>query len=201
MKFIPYLFCLLLLFSCASHREEGHPSGLEITEVQPNKETYIMKQNMLHLAQVYDLSPFLFTKKIQIQSQVIPHSHPVLTLNTRHADEPKKILSLLLHEELHWWAIKKKPAVELAILELKKIYPKAPVTRGSGPDSTHLHLIVCYLELKALGHYLGAKEARLVVTDIMKRDKIYPWVYYQILNKDFAIKKIVEKHQLLPPPL
>jgi hypothetical protein len=34
-------------------------------------------------AKKYDLNPYIFTTKIAIQSMVIPHSHPVLTLNTR----------------------------------------------------------------------------------------------------------------------
>ena len=202
MKLWPLvLMTSFLLGSCASKVQETTPLGLEIVEVTPNKWTAITKQNMLHLAQVYDLRPFLYTKKILIQSQVIPHSHPVLTINTRHAEDPKKILSVWLHEELHWWALQNSKNISLAIKELEKIYPKAPVTKSSGSNSTFLHLIICHLELKALGFYLGDIEARQVITDIMKKDKIYPWIYYQILYKDHAIKRLVKKYNLIPPPL
>lgn len=195
------LFTSFLLGSCATKEPELTPLGLEVVEITPNKWTAITKQNMLHLAQVYDLRPFLYTKKIHIQSQVIPHSHPVLTINTRNAENPKKILSVWLHEELHWWALQNSKNFSLAIRELKKIYPHAPVTKSSGANSTFLHLIICHLELKALGFYLGDKEAREVITDIMKKDKIYPWIYYQILYKDHAIKSLAKKYKLIPPPL
>lgn len=195
------LISYVLLWGCATKGPEQAPLDLEIVEITPNKWTAITKQNMLHLAQVYDLKPFLFTKKINIQSQVIPHSHPVLTINTRNAENPKKILSVWLHEELHWWSVQKSKSFSLAIKELEKIYPQAPVTKSFGLNSTFLHLVICHLELKALGFYLGDKEARDVITDIMKSDKIYPWIYYQVLYKDHAIKRLVKKYKLLPPPL
>jgi len=195
------IFAMLVLWGCATKVVEEHPSGLSIVEIKPNKWTAIMKQNMLHLAQVYDLRPFLFTKKIHVESMVIPHSHPILTLNTRSAEKPKKILSVWLHEELHWWMDKNPKQTALAIKELKKIYPNAPKGMGATPDSTFLHLIVCYLEMKAVALYLGDKEARSIIEEIMKKDKLYPWIYYQVLYKDFAIKKIIKKYQLAPAPL
>lgn len=201
MKILFLLTILITLNGCASKKIEEHPSGLDVMEVTPNRWTHLTKQNLLHLAQVYDLSPFLYTKKVQIQPQVKSHSHPVLTLNTRHAENPKKILSTFLHEELHWWLLSKKNATTLAMKELKKVYPEAPLHQGATKDSTWLHLIVCYLELKALSFYIGEKEARGVIYSLMKKDQIYPWVYFQVLNKDFAIKSIVAKNKLLPPPL
>jgi hypothetical protein len=195
------LILTLLIWGCASKVEDEHPSGLNITEVKPNKWTYLMKQNMLHLAQVYDLSPFLYTKKINVESKVIPHSHPVLTLNTRHAENPKKILAMWMHEELHWWMDKNPKATASAVKELKKIYPDAPKGMGATADSTFLHLLVCYLEMRTLALYVGEKESKVIIEDIMRKDKIYPWVYYQVLYKNFAIKKILKKHKLVPVPL
>lgn len=198
-----FLFFSLTIFflSCATKVPEPLPQGLNIVELTPNKWTSITKQNIIHLVQVYDLTPFLFTKTIHIQSQVVPHSHPILTLNSRNAENPKKILSTWLHEELHWWTSNNNKNVELAIEEFKKVYPSAPVTSSLGLDSTYLHLIICHLELKALAYYLGEEEARTIISDIMKKDKIYPWIYFQVLNKDFIIKKIVKKYKLYPPPL
>jgi hypothetical protein len=205
MKFSVITFLLISFFTgCASEKESGiHPSGLEITEVKPDKWTALTKQNLLHLAQVYDLSPFLFTKDIIIKSDIAPEpvSDPNLTLNTKNSEDPKKILSRLLHGELHWWLLRDKQATSLAMLELKKIYPDAPQTNEYGKDTTYLHLIVCYLELRALEFYVGVKESKQIISALMKQDKLYPWIYYQVLNKDFAIKKIVKKHKLLPPPL
>lgn len=160
--------------------------------------TALTKQNLLQLAQVYDLSPFYFTKKIQIQAKVIPHSHPILVLNTKNAEYPKKLLSTFLHEEIHWWLTDNKSRSLNAIKELKKIYPKVPVAKGHTAHSTYLHLIVCYIELKSLSNYIGKSEGRRIITELMKKDKSYPWIYYQVLNKDFAIKRIVEKYKLMP---
>lgn len=196
-----FILIMFVLCGCASKVVEEHPSGLNIVEVKPNKWTLIMKQNMLHLAQVYDLRPFLFTKKIHVESMVIPHSHPILTLNTRSAEKPKKILSVWMHEELHWWMDKNSKATAAAINELKKIYPNAPKGMGQYENSTLLHLMVCFLEMKTLAFYVGDKEARSIIEEIMRKDKLYPWIYYQVLNKDFAIKKVLKKHKLVPPPL
>lgn len=202
MRILPlFLFMLFFVFGCSSANPDQSLSELKITEINPNKWTALTKQNLHHLVQVYDLTPLLFTRNIQIQSQVIPTSHPVLTLNTRNAEHPKKLLSSFLHEQFHWWGGMNQENFKLAVKELKKIYPTAPATKGSGPDSTFVHLIICYLERQALAFYLGDKEAKEIITAIMKKDKIYPWIYYQVLNKDFAIKKVVQKYKLLPPPL
>lgn len=202
MKWIFGYLLFLTLASCSTTETvKDHTADLVIKEVTPNKYSAIMKQNMLHLAQVYDLSPFLYTKVIHIESMVVPHSHPVLTLNTRNAENPKKILATWLHEEFHWWLALRPKGTSLAVAELKKIYPNAPSTQGLNPDSTYLHLIICYLEKKVLSFYLGEKEAVSIITEFMKKDKIYPWVYYQVLNKDFAIKQIISKYKLLPQPL
>lgn len=195
------LSVLLLVFSCASREEAPHPSGLIITEVDANKWTALTKQNLLQLVQVYDLSPFLFTKNIKIESKVIPHSHPVLTLNSRNAEDPKKLLSVFLHEQLHWWTSMNQAQTDLAITDLKTIFPKAPITKTMGPNSTYIHLIVCYLELRAVSFYLGKEEGRNVISSFMKKDKIYPWIYSQVLTKESAIQKIIKKHRLLPPTL
>lgn len=195
-----FLIVLLILFwGCSTPQPESHPSGLMITEINPDKATALTKQNLLQLSQVYDLSPFYFTKKIHIQSKVVSHSHPVLVLNTKNAEFPKKLLSAFIHEEIHWWLTENKNRSTPAIKDLQKIYPKVPVTKGQNARSTYLHLIVCYIELKALSSYLGKEEGRKIITSIMKKDKFYPWVYYQVLYKDFAINKIVAKYKLVPP--
>ncbi|MFP5386590.1 MAG: hypothetical protein ACLGHN_10955 [Bacteriovoracia bacterium] len=195
------LLSVLLLSSCASLKPEEERPKLEVTEVNPNKWTAITKQNLLHLSQVYDLDPFLFTRKINIESRVIPHSHPVLTLNTRNAEQPKKILATFLHEEMHWWLVTKKENVDAAIRDLKKIFPKVPAENKRGTYSTYLHLIVNYLELLALEHYLGPKEARAIIRDTMVKGKIYPWGYSKVLNNTKTLKRILKKHQLFPHPL
>lgn len=194
-------FTLLFIFSCSTKQPVAHPSGLDVIEINPNKFTALTKQNLLQLTQVYDLTPFLYTKKVHIQSKVIPHSHPVLTLNTRYAEYPNRILSTFLHEELHWFMNAREKALKLAIKDLKKAYPKAPITKSLGAHSTYLHLIVCELELRALSKYIGKKEARGIIEHIMNKDKIYPWIYRQVLYRNAPIKKIIKKYKLAPAEL
>lgn len=192
---------ILFITGCASHQVEPHSSGLVVTEINPNKQTALVKQNLLHLAQVYELSPFIYTKYVRIEPNAVLQSHPVITLNTKNSEHPNKILANFLHEELHWWAAKNQANINTAVAELKKIYPKVPVTKNLHPNTTYLHLIVCHLELKALSLYLGKHEARKTISSLMKKDKLYSWEYYQVLNKDYAIQRIVRKHKLIPPIL
>ena len=45
------------------------------------------KQQLARLLQSWPLDPWIFTHEVLIQSRVIPHSHPVLTLNTRSIND------------------------------------------------------------------------------------------------------------------
>jgi len=157
---------------------------------------------MLGLVSEYNLEPYLYTKKINIQSRVISHSHPVLTLNTRNAEFPQKILSTWLHEELHWWAEMNRESVEKAIFDLRILYPVLPQVGGARNDySTYLHLVVCFLEYKAVSLYLGEIKAREILLEFVTVDKIYPWIYTQILNRTQEIENVVKSRKLLPEGL
>lgn len=63
------------------------------------------KNQLLKLMSAYDLSKWLFTKTVIIESgyTIVPHSYPVLTLNTRHLRNNDLLLSTFIHEELHWY--------------------------------------------------------------------------------------------------
>ena len=49
----------------------------------------------------YDLSPWLFTQAVVIDEDAVPHSHPVLTLHTRHLKDDLLLLSTFIHEQSH----------------------------------------------------------------------------------------------------
>ncbi len=198
----PLFFILISFLGCTSPVEEKrvYEDVIEITEINPNRLTALTKQNLFHLAKVYDLKPFLFTKQIHIQSYVVPHSHPILTINTRHADRPQHLLSTWLHEEFHWWAGMNQKSTDRAISQLKKIYPNVP-GEVSTSRSIYLHLIICYLEYRALVHYLGEKESQVIVRELIEKDKLYPWVYQQILMKENDIGKVIVANKLIPLPL
>lgn len=194
---------VLLLWSCSQPqvRVNSGPE-IQITEISPNKWTALTRQNIEHLIQIYHLAPLFFTKDIHIQSRVIPHSHPQLTLNTRYAEEPKKLLAVLIHEQFHWWAVSKKEAFEKAIIDVKKLFPVLP-KEGLAKDaeSTYLHLIICYLEYEGLIYYLGKKDANAILKDFIQKEKIYPWIFTQVYLKNKEIGQIVTKFDLRPDPL
>lgn len=152
------------------------------------------QQNLRQLEQVYDLKPFIFTRTINIDGQDTNHSHPVLTLNTRHAEAPTQLLASWLHEEFHWWSESNAAKLAPAFLELKKIYPTTN-------QMTQAHLFICYLEYRALDYYLGKKEAKKTILDKIKKDKSLAWSYGQALTRERNIKKILDQYQLLPSPL
>jgi hypothetical protein len=203
MKLFSLILIILSFFGCATQAppKRVYEEVIEITEINPNRLTALTKQNLFHLAKVYDLKPFLYTKKIHIQSFVVPHSHPVLTLNTRNAEKPQQLLSSWLHEEFHWWTSSKSADTLLAIADLKKTWPKVEAGAAADIQSTYLHLIVCYLEYRSLVHFLGEGPAKDLIGSLAAKDKIYPWIYMQVLQKENVISAIVKKHNLLPPPL
>ena len=61
------------------------------------------RDQLLLLLDRYELHRWQFTSRVRIEQGAIPHSHPVLTLNTRYPDDDLLALSTYLHEQLHWF--------------------------------------------------------------------------------------------------
>lgn len=145
-------------------------------------------------AKQYDLSPYIFTSHIKIQSKVIPHSHPVLTLNTRQISEPDRYLALLLHEQIHWFFAPdaKDTQVKEFFSKVRRKYPKVPSREDGGAsdvESTYLHFGVCYYELEALIKYLGEKKA----IEIFSTEDVYPWIRKEVLaNREWVKKTLLD---------
>jgi hypothetical protein len=165
---------------------------ITISEINPNKWTALTVQNLEQLIQVYDLSPILFTRKIQIEAKIKSHSHPILTLNTRFAEAPNKLLSAFAHEQLAWWVDFKKDEVAKAIQDLKGI---VPALEG---DSTYVDIIICFLEYESMIHILGKKEANKVLKDFIQKDNVYPWVNTQVYLKYKTIEATIRRYKLSP---
>ncbi len=198
MKGLYLTFLVLVYGGCASLEKPGHPSGLEVIEVQPDKETAITKQNLLQLAQVYDLSPFLFTKKVVISSETKTTARTSLTIGTEDADAPKRLLATFLGQQLDWWLGTKVALTEAALAELRKIYPKVPRSEAS---FAHRELLLSFLKLRALEFYLGKLEARAVMLESSRRLKPSRWGPTQLLRRDSSVRKVVETIGLYPSVL
>jgi hypothetical protein len=165
---------LLIFFTACS----GDPKPsvidpmIEINEVNPGKSTYLTRQNLQQLLKVYDLAPMIFTKKIIIQDGVPSRPFPTPTLNTQFSHDSFALLASFLNLQLHWW-IKTRP---------KKYSP------------SDQHLIVAFLEIQALKHYVGEEQANKIIKARTQAGGVYLEVY-----KRFAeIKKIIEINQLTP---
>lgn len=150
------------------------------------------------LLQSYDLGKWAFTQRVHIESGTLPHSHPVLTLNTRHLDRDDLALATLLHEQIHWFELAQRDRSAGAIAELRERYPAVPVgglEAAESEASTYLHLIICPLEIRAVREVLGAEAAQRVL-DFWAEDH-YTWIYQKVREEGPALEAILERHGLL----
>jgi|SRR5262245_37609293 len=118
------------------------------------------KDQLQRLLAAYDLSKWIFTRSIIIDEQAIPHSHPTLTLHTRHRKDDELLLSAFVHEQLHWFIVQRDKDSEAAMKELRVVFPKIPVgfPEGSNDEAgNYEHLLVVYLEYQADRELLGIK--------------------------------------------
>ncbi len=155
------------------------------------------KAQLEKILKEYDLSKWTFTRKIIIAARVIPHSHPVLTLSTRHLDSDDLLLSTYVHEQLHWWLDANPDREKNAEDALRKIYPKVPVGNPDGADSeqsTYMHLVDCYLEMQADRALMG-RERTDKVMEFWAGDH-YRWIYRTVMSDEPKIAEIVRNNHL-----
>jgi hypothetical protein len=155
------------------------------------------KIQLERILNTYDLSKYTFTRKIIIAARVAPHSHPVLTLSTRHLDSDDLLLSTYVHEQLHWWLDANPKRLKKAEDALRTIYPKVPVGDPDGADSeesTYMHLVDCYLEMKADQALMGEQRTGRVM-EFWVGDH-YRWIYKTVMSNEPEIAKIVQKNHL-----
>lgn len=107
------------------------------------------------------------------------------------------LLSAYLHEQLHWYLEAHRAQTEAAEQELRKLYPKVPVGYPEGAqdeESTYLHLVDCYLEMKADRQLMGTERAAKVMA--FWAGDHYTWVYKTVTRDEKTISGIIEKQHL-----
>lgn len=142
------------------------------------------------LFRTFDLSPYLFTRKIRIARGEIPHSHPVLTLNTRHRGD--RLLSVFLHEQIHWFVAARPAAEARACAACERLFPDLPVAPPDGAGdrrSTCLHVVINRLEHRALATLVGEERA-LAVTTFWAGDH-YRAIYRLVLDRGPVIDRVL----------
>lgn len=158
------------------------------------------RAQLQRLLKEYDLSPWIFTRSIRIDERSIPHSHPVLTLHTRHRNDDELLISTFVHEQLHWFLSERNETTQQAIAELRRMFPAVPGADAGGASdepSTYLHLLVCQLERAADLRLLGELKTKQVM-DFWAGDH-YQWIYRTVVERSRDIGAVLRKHKLVPP--
>lgn len=133
-----------------------------------------------------------FTNEILIERGAIPHSHPVLTLNTRVTDE-SLILKTLIHELFHWHESKHSKTTE-AIEYLKTKYPdNGECSKSKFPDSYWTHIIVCFNTRRYLEKLLSAED----IGWIYQQWQAYPTIEKLVQEKGREIEADLKKFGLV----
>lgn len=193
------MLCLIALLAQAVAVPNPHLT-LDIKTAHTAENELKTKAAMEALERNHDLRPWTFTRFIMIDQSAIPHSHPILTIHTRHLGYDDALLATYLHEELHWFLEEHKAETEAAELALMKRYPSVPVGYPDGAsdrESTYLHLLDCDLEWHADEALLGSERARKVM-EYWASDH-YRWVYKTVLTDRKIIDAILKARGLNEP--
>jgi hypothetical protein len=194
----PYLFLLFLSTATAGEVEDVFSAeGFEIHLAGVHQREEKVAEVLVGLSQDHDLSPWLFTNRVRIESGVIPQSHPILTLNTLYVEESTQLLAVFLHEQIHRFlaAPENKNKLKNAMSELREIYAQVPNAENGGAASdysTYLHFLVNWLEFDALSNLLGQTKAQEVIED----RRVYRWIYDKVLEDSPQLQSVVTRNDL-----
>lgn len=167
---------------------------LRIELVNGSQREARVAEELRALLAAHDLQPWILTRDVRVEEGVIPHSHPVLTLNTASLGSPDELLATFVHEQLHWleepWGARWDAAAD----EHRRRHPRVPPPSEGGArddESTYRHLLVCAMEYQALTTLLGETRAR----EILASQGHYEWIYAQVLN-DPEVLEVALRHGL-----
>lgn len=136
----------------------------------------------------WDVEAWTYTREIAVEDNVIPHSHPVLTITGGPATDDE-VLGTFLHEQFHWLE-DADPGFTAAMRAFAEAFPDAPEGGPEGArdrESTYRHLVVNDLEYQALTELVGRDRAR----EILEGHGFYTWIYDRVLN-DPVVRRINE---------
>jgi len=171
---------------------------VEINTANGTRRELLAEAALKKLLAEYDVSKWIFTREILIEEGAIPHSRPILTITPRDLNDELLFFSSFLHEQCARFLYPDRfYAVNLAIGELRQLYPEAPVggteAGAKDEDSNYRHLISNFLEFSAMVEVVGEELA--VAT--MERKHAYTWVYETVLSDADKIEEIARKYGLI----
>lgn len=170
-----------------------------VTLAHGSKAEQRTREQLLAIVAKHDLAKWTRTRKIIIDQEEIPHSHPVLTLHAKHVDRPDLLLSTFVHEQLHWVVNERQTRFDAAIRELRALYPTLPIGFPQGAEdaeSNYAHLIIIYLEYMADRELLGKAAADKIMA--YWRTSHYTALVATVLHDEARIAAVVHKHGLTP---
>lgn len=189
-RFLPLAMLILLPATAVAQAPQ-----LTVSLAHDSEAERELRDQLLRAVERHDLSEWIVTTEILVDETQIPHSHPVLTVHTRHLGDEDALLSTFLHEQLHWWVLERSEALDRARAAMRELYPDVPSAEEGGARderSTYLHLVVCDLELQATAKLLGEERAR----EIQRAWTHYEWVYERVLE-DPRIREIMRREGLI----
>lgn len=142
-----------------------------------------------------DVGRWIFTDRVIVDENAIPHSHPVLTVHTRHLGNDDALLATFLHEQFHWLEDLEAERFRGAMDAFREIWPEVPTADEGGArdaESTWRHLVVCDLELQAMSRLIGAERARALLGE----KGYYAWIYARVLD-DPRVREVTGRHGML----
>jgi hypothetical protein len=172
--------------------------GIDLSHAERN--AIAVRDTLIALRTKYDLGAYEYCKEVCIAPTELPYSHPVIRLNTGLVTETA-LLATYIHEQMHWYVTwyshKHTDQWHAMWAALERRYPDPPIGRGEGADtlaSTHLHLIVNWLEIEVLSRLIGAEAAKEHVANL----RYYRWIYASVLRDWQALRELYASHHLVP---
>jgi len=195
VRLLVFASAALISFDTRADAQVPAPRAIEIRLVSDSDPERQARAQLERILARWDLSKWYFTRAVQIEAGVTPHSHPVLTLNTNGlANDTIKAVSFV-HEQLHWFLSRHHAATDSAIADLRLRYADAPTEDAGDRESTYLHLLVGVLEFNATQELFGQGWAR----ERLGKVPFYTWVYREIRERPEPIRQILKKHGLDSP--
>ncbi|HZU13932.1 MAG TPA: hypothetical protein VFB58_13910 [Chloroflexota bacterium] len=174
---------------------------LRISLVHGSEAEIMTRAQLQRLRQRYGVLPFEFTDEAVIDETAIPHSHPVLTLHTRHRDDDLLLLSTYLHEQLHWFLTQQPDdRLEPVLAALTARYPNPPIGFPAGSDSSlgdYFHYLICRLEYLCLRHLAGEDAAERAIA-FWQLDH-YTEIYRTVMEDGEFLDALLREHDLMLP--
>jgi hypothetical protein len=140
----------LCMYAC--NKPPASRANIEVRLAHQSECESATRDQLERLLTRHDASAWRFTEQIIVDDDAIPHSHPILTLHTRHGKDDMLLLSTYIHEQSHWCFAEHDVDTRAAVAEPPKVIRTYPASgekenirfedlwrcpqRGSNPQQT-----------------------------------------------------------------